>query len=52
MGTGVNFPEVKQAGRDVDHTPPSSADVKNGVTLPIPLYAMMVWTGTTLPLPV
>jgi len=37
MGTGVNFPEVKQTGRDVDHTPPSSAEVMNGVNTSNPL---------------
>jgi len=29
MCTGVNFPEIKQPGRDVDNTPPSSAEIKN-----------------------
>jgi hypothetical protein len=29
MGTGY-FPGVKRPGRDVDHSPPSSAEVKKG----------------------
>jgi len=32
MGT-VSFPGVKQPGRGVDHPPPSSAEVKEGVEL-------------------
>jgi hypothetical protein len=29
MGTGVSFLGVKRPGRDADHSPPSSAEVKN-----------------------
>jgi hypothetical protein len=29
MGTGVSFPGGKVAGHEADHSPPSSADVKN-----------------------
>jgi hypothetical protein len=29
MGTGGSFPGVKRPGREVDHSPPSSAEVKN-----------------------
>ena len=29
MGTGVLYPGVMWQGRDVDHSRPSSADVKN-----------------------
>jgi len=32
MGTG-SFPEVKRLGRSVDHSPPSSAEVKERVEL-------------------
>ena len=32
MGTG-SFPGVKRPGRDVDHPPPSGAEVKERVTL-------------------
>jgi len=32
MGTGI-FPGVKRSGRDVDHPPPSSAEVKERVEL-------------------
>jgi hypothetical protein len=30
VGTGCSFPEVKRPGCEVDHSPPSSAEVKNG----------------------
>jgi hypothetical protein len=30
MGTGGSFPEVKRQEREADHSPPSSAEVKNG----------------------
>jgi hypothetical protein len=29
MGTGGSFPGVKRPGREADHSPPSSAEVKN-----------------------
>jgi hypothetical protein len=29
MGTGGPFPGVKRHGREADHSPPSSAEVKN-----------------------
>ena len=32
MGT-VSFPEIKRPGRDIDHLPPSSAEVKERVQL-------------------
>jgi hypothetical protein len=32
MGTG-SFPGVKRPGRDADHPPPSSAEVKKGLEL-------------------
>jgi hypothetical protein len=28
MGTGGSFPGVKRQGREADHSPPTSADVK------------------------
>jgi hypothetical protein len=33
MGTGHSFPGLKRLGREVDHSPPSDAEVKNGVAL-------------------
>jgi hypothetical protein len=49
---------VKRPGREADHSPPSSAEVKNAWHYTsTPQYAFMVWcsvkksTGTTLPLP-
>jgi len=29
MSTGVSFPAVKRPGHEADHSPPSSAEVKN-----------------------
>jgi hypothetical protein len=61
MGTGGFFPEVKRPGREVDHSPPTSAEVKKmRIYTSTPPYAFMAWcliklsTGTTLlflPLP-
>jgi hypothetical protein len=46
---------VKRPGREADHSPPSSAEVKNAWSYTSILqYAFMAWclgTGTTLPLP-
>ena len=44
------FPRVKRPGRDVNHRPPSNAEVKNewSYTSP-PIQAFVAWTGT-LPL--
>jgi hypothetical protein len=47
------------SGREADHSPPSSAEVKKigGAVPPLPQYAFMAWcsvrgsTGITLPLP-
>jgi hypothetical protein len=45
------FPEIKLPGCNVDHPPPSSADVKNEWrNTPTPPYACMAWTGTALAL--
>jgi hypothetical protein len=42
MGTG-SFPGVKRPGRGVDHPPPSSAEVKERLELPLlPLWAFVV----------
>jgi hypothetical protein len=35
MGTGALSPGVKRPGREADHSPPSSADVKNGGAIPL-----------------
>jgi hypothetical protein len=57
MGTGTSFPGGKAAGREADHSPPSSAEVKEFVELylhaPVCLHGVVLSlsTGTTLPLP-
>jgi hypothetical protein len=38
MGTGVSFPGVKRQGREADHSPPNSAEVKK----------MWIYTSTPL----
>jgi len=41
---------VKLPENEVDHSPPSSAEVKNEwICASTPLYAFMAWTGITLP---
>jgi hypothetical protein len=38
------FPAVKRPGREADHLPPPSAEVKNSWNLPpLPQYASMAW---------
>jgi hypothetical protein len=38
-------------GREIDHSPPSSVEVKNEWSYAsVPPYAFMAWTGTALPL--
>jgi hypothetical protein len=50
MGTG-SFPEVKRPGRDVHHPPPSSAEVKERVVIPLlPLWAFMACSRVNLTL--
>jgi hypothetical protein len=44
MGTGADFLEVKRQGREADHSPPSSAEVKNGGTL-LPFLRTSSWRG-------
>jgi hypothetical protein len=58
MGTRALFLGVKQLGCEADHSPPSSAEVKNVWSCTsTPQYAFMAWcsvkksTGITLPLP-
>jgi hypothetical protein len=50
MGSRVIFPGVKaRPGRDADHSPPSSAEVKKvGAIPPLPTSASMVCSGTAL----
>jgi hypothetical protein len=45
MGTGGAFPpEVKRPGREANHSPPSSAKIKNEWSyISIPTYVFMVW---------
>ena len=38
---------LKQPGSEVDHNPPSSAEVRRSVLL-LPLYASSAWTGIYL----
>jgi len=33
MGTGGSFPEGKVVGREADHSPPSSAEIRESVEL-------------------
>jgi hypothetical protein len=42
MGIRGLFPGVKRQGREANHSPPSSADVKKGGTVP-PLPHMFSW---------
>jgi hypothetical protein len=44
-------PGVKRPGHEADHSPPSTAEVKNeGSDVSTPLYAVMVCSRTALPL--
>jgi hypothetical protein len=59
MGTGGSFLGVKRPGREADHSPSSSAEVKECAELNLHSYNTPSWrgaqlkksTGTTLPLP-
>jgi hypothetical protein len=42
-GTVGFSPGVKRQGREADHSPPSSAEVKNGGAIPPLPYVYMVW---------
>lgn len=51
MGTGC-FPRVRRLEREVAHSPPTSAEVKNAwSSISAPLYDLMAWTGISLPSP-
>jgi hypothetical protein len=42
MGNGDEFPEAKRQGREADHSPPSSVEVKDGGGVPpLPPYVSM-----------
>jgi hypothetical protein len=42
MDTGGSFPEVKRQGREADHSPPTSAEVKKmRIYTFTPLYVFM-----------
>jgi hypothetical protein len=44
MGTRGSFPGVQRPGREADHSPPSSAEVKNAWSYTSTLqYAFMAW---------
>jgi hypothetical protein len=44
MGTGGLSPRVKRPRREVDHSPPTSAEVKiTWIHISIPPYAFMAW---------
>jgi hypothetical protein len=44
MGTRDSFPGVKRSGREADHSPPYSAEVKNAWSYTsIPKYVFMAW---------
>jgi hypothetical protein len=42
MSTGRTFPGDKAQGREADHSPPSSVEVKNGGAIP-PFPHMSLW---------
>jgi len=42
-----SFPRVTRLGRDVDHSPPPSAEANSRELRRPPLYAFMAWTGLT-----
>jgi hypothetical protein len=47
MGTGALYPRIKQPGRETDHSPPSSSEVKNGgAIIPLPPHIFLVWCFT------
>jgi hypothetical protein len=48
-----SFPGLKWQVREVDHSLPSSAELRMSGAMPLlPLYVFMSWTGTTSPYPV
>jgi hypothetical protein len=44
MGTGDLLPRVKRVGREADHSPPTSVEVKNSGAVP-PLPHTPPWRG-------
>jgi hypothetical protein len=51
MATGVVSTEIRRPEREIEPYPLSSAEVKNEWSYTCtPVYAVMAWTGTTLPL--
>jgi len=49
-GYRVHSQVIKWKRREADHSPLSNAEVKDGRRYTAsPLYALMVWTGRTLP---
>jgi hypothetical protein len=47
MCTGGSFPGITQPGREADHSPPSSAEVKNGGAI-APFPHMSSWHSAYL----
>jgi hypothetical protein len=44
MGTRSSFPEVKRQGREANHSPPTSAEVKKmWIYTSTPTYVFMGW---------
>jgi hypothetical protein len=44
MGTGTSSSEVKRAGREADHSPPSSVEVENAWSYTsTPEYVFVAW---------
>jgi hypothetical protein len=48
MGTRGSFPGVKRPGREADHSPPSSAEVKEWVELYLHSPNTPPWRGAQL----
>jgi hypothetical protein len=47
-GYWSSFPGIKRPGCEVDHSPPSNAEIKNEWSYTsAPLYAFMAWTDRT-----
>jgi hypothetical protein len=44
-GPRSSFPWIKQPGCEVNHSLPSSAEVKNELYLCFPVYDFLAWTG-------
>jgi hypothetical protein len=47
MDSGLSFPGGKATGREANHSPPSSVDVKNYVAIP-PLPHVSSWCSASL----